>query len=380
LDVVECRGLAPSAPRRAVLALLVAATGGAALLLALWLPRLRWVLLYAPCPSLERAPFVLFQVGPAGGPWRSRAAVPPSAAPEGRHRGSSCLPSLPNGLHSKNPESESHCNTRLPPVVPNPSSLCPPQLRDGRAGVVRVHEAQVAGGLPAPGPLLRIATFQHTRYILTAFGASGGTGSDSSAGNGSYAGSKRSGGSRGTGGIAQGLAWAFVPVPRVAPEVASQLHPAAAAVCRGACSAGGVAAAAAPSFHAGPAARAAAAARYEPNVMVVPVPPLLRTLLVSLLHPFCLFQYASVIIWCFEEYYVYSKSFYGALVVLSWRSGGDLHLAGRCSHGSAPPPDFPVVCQFPSLLTPLVGDERAWYLPCKVWQPARRHARATAAA
>jgi hypothetical protein len=166
------------------------------------------------------------------------------------------------------------------------------QLRDGREGVVRVEEVRPAAPDCAGSPPARFAVFQHARYVLTPTGG-GGDGDDSGDGGG-------------------GGGWAFVPAPRVAPEVAARLPHAAAALRApagggaGGAAAGFATAAAAAAFHDDPAARAAAAARHGPNTMVVPVPPLARSLLVSLLHPFCLFQYASVIIWCFEEYYVYS--------------------------------------------------------------------------
>lgn len=61
--------------------------------------------------------------------------------------------------------------------------------------------------------------------------------------------------------------------------------------------------------------RAVATAVHGPNSLDVAVPHLLRLLAVQLLHPFCLFQYASVVIWCWEMYYTYSAIIFGITVL-----------------------------------------------------------------
>ena len=211
---VACRGLRLCRRRVAALAVAGALTCGAALLLALWLPRLRRAL-YADC-ALEAAPFVELR------------------------------------------------------------------LADGRRGVARVEAAALPGG-----GRLRVAAFQHARYVLQAGGGGGGA----------------------AGGASR--AAAFVRVGHAAPEVAARLPAVAAALQSAAASAAATATVSAGCpflFFADARARAAAAAVHGPNVMLVPVPPLWRALLGKdgLLHPFCLFQYASVAVWCFEEYYEYS--------------------------------------------------------------------------
>jgi hypothetical protein len=49
-----------------------------------------------------------------------------------------------------------------------------------------------------------------------------------------------------------------------------------------------------------------AAELYGSNSMVVRVPPVAGLLAKNLLHPFCLFQYASIVIWCYTNYWSYS--------------------------------------------------------------------------
>lgn len=93
------------------------------------------------------------------------------------------------------------------------------QLKDKRFGVAKVRQVGGSDGSPP----LRIATFQHTRYIL------------------------------------QGDPPTFTAVPRAAPEVLAQL-PQACVTLRGK--------QALPAFHKDPEARAAAAARYGHNLMV----------------------------------------------------------------------------------------------------------------
>jgi len=65
-----------------------------------------------------------------------------------------------------------------------------------------------------------------------------------------------------------------------------------------------------------------------PLPQVVPVAPLPRALAKNLLHPFCLFQYASVAIWCYEEYWSYSGIILGITLITTvatsisdWRTG-----------------------------------------------------------
>jgi cation-transporting ATPase 13A3/4/5 len=53
-------------------------------------------------------------------------------------------------------------------------------------------------------------------------------------------------------------------------------------------------------------ARAARAALYGPNELAVPVKSRARLVAEEMVHPFYVFQYASVLIWCLEAYYSYS--------------------------------------------------------------------------
>lgn len=49
--------------------------------------------------------------------------------------------------------------------------------------------------------------------------------------------------------------------------------------------------------------RAGRASLYGPNVLRIPVASRLSLLAKEMMHPFYVFQYASVLIWCLEEYY-----------------------------------------------------------------------------
>lgn len=232
-DVTSCRGMRLSPAGAALLAAFTAITGGLFGLLALWLPHVRHALLYRSCP-LEAAHYVHFQVccvatagsqpAAGGGPAEPIALLKwftrPSAwldSGYGRIRGRACMSKPPYWIHKR-------------PATRHTI----PQLRDGRFGVVRVEVAEQGAGAPP----LRVATFQQARYVMAP------PGGDDSAGGG-----------------LEGRGLAFTRVPKVAPEAAARLPAVAAALARDR-------AAAPPPFHRDVAARAAAAARYGPNLMV----------------------------------------------------------------------------------------------------------------